>query len=286
MTPIPVCNCHDCGISLMPDTPIGSRDWQRYMVHDHIWEESGMGPDDGYLCIACLEGRLKRRLRPFDLQPLRINDPARDDDTEYLAVLKAQSWRLYGRDTTDVGTTVAATTGYRAAATALWGGAGAYVHDSYTRMLPMFPGLPPELPIVIGLTAYGKCLGLTRTSLGREPRITIASGEFKERRRVDDVLCHEMLHAWLHLNCKKVEHDTADWYSAVMKLSPQVLGHPIDIKRGAHRKSVRVRKDDGSSVVRKVPNPEAIPHSQIARWPYSFRRADYDWGKPISCPTY
>jgi hypothetical protein len=50
---------------------------------------------------------------------------------------------------------------YRAAAETLWGEAGTYAHDVYTRLLPHYPGLLDALPIVIGITAYGHCLGLT-----------------------------------------------------------------------------------------------------------------------------
>lgn len=51
---------------------------------------------------------------------------------------------------------------YRDAAVTLWGEAGEYVHGVYSRLLPMYPGLPAELPVVIGITAYGGCIGLTR----------------------------------------------------------------------------------------------------------------------------
>ena len=37
-------------------------------------------------------------------------------------------------------------------------------------------------------------------------------------------------------------------------------------------KSVRVKLDDGRSVVRKVGNPDAVPHELVARWPYAFRQ--------------
>ena len=53
--------CADCGVWLIPDTPVGIRDWQRYIVYDHVWRAAGMGPLDGWLCIPCLERRLAGR---------------------------------------------------------------------------------------------------------------------------------------------------------------------------------------------------------------------------------
>ena len=189
---------------------------------------------------------------------------------------------------------VSTTTSYRDAATALWGEAGAYVHDAYNRWLPRFPELPDELPIVIGITAYGRCIGLTRAGWQHGPRITIASNLFKAgRRAVDDTMVHEMLHAWLYVTgqsapAHKSDHDTEAWYAAIRRLSPAVLGHDLDVRRGAARKSVRVKLDDGSSVVRKVANPDYTgpTHDMVARWPHPFRPEDYDCGEPIDCPTY
>lgn len=180
------------------------------------------------------------------------------------------------------------TTTYRDAATLLWGDAGAYAHDAYTRWRPLFPELPDELPIVIGITAYGHCVALTRTGWQRGPRISIASNLFKiGPRRVDDAMVHEMLHAWLAVTGQSTAHDSEAWYAAVRRLSPAVLGHPLDVRRGAHRKSVRVKLDGGSvSVIRKIRNPDAVPHASVAGWPHPFRPEGYDRGEPIDCPTY
>ncbi len=51
---------------------------------------------------------------------------------------------------------------YREAAVVLWGEAGGYVRDYYARIRAVLhPELPPQLPIVIGLTPYGACEGMT-----------------------------------------------------------------------------------------------------------------------------
>jgi hypothetical protein len=65
----------------------------------------------------------------------------------------------------------------RIAAAALWGEGGTFAHDAYVRNRHLFPGLP-ELPIVIGPTAYGRCTGLTRASWPHGPRISLFSAEF------------------------------------------------------------------------------------------------------------
>jgi hypothetical protein len=92
--------CIDCGIQTMPDSPLGSHDWQRYMVRDYTWWRAGMETSNaGWLCIPCLEARLiARHGRPLsgaDFPPLPINRPGRDDDTPRLAELKQAGWTLY-----------------------------------------------------------------------------------------------------------------------------------------------------------------------------------------------
>ena len=45
-----------------------------YMVHDEVWRQTGLGGDDGQLCIGCLENRLKRQLNPTDFIDAPINE--------------------------------------------------------------------------------------------------------------------------------------------------------------------------------------------------------------------
>lgn len=82
--------CVDCGANTAPCT--GKRGcrhagkWEHYMVHNEIWEEAGMSPDDGHLCIGCLEKRIGRRLQPNDFKPdLPCNDPDDPWNTPRLA---------------------------------------------------------------------------------------------------------------------------------------------------------------------------------------------------------
>jgi hypothetical protein len=163
---------------------------------------------------------------------------------------------------------------YREAAFALWGEAGHLVHDAYDRLQPLYPELPNELPIVIGLTDYGWCFGLTRGQCDAGPRITIASNAFERGALyVEDLVAHEMLHLWLKRAGQGSTHASADWYSAVRRLSPAVLGR-------ADRPSL----DDGH-IVRKVKVGTTRTLAEMATWPHSFRPRNYDWGPPIVVPT-
>jgi len=176
------------------------------------------------------------------------------------------------------------------------------------------------LPIVIGITAYGACaglmryradssplpivLGITAGAGGAEPtcfrrdstaRISIASNVFAHgRRAVDDVMVHEMLHVHLLQRGEDPAHDGAPWYAAVRRLSPAVLGHELDVRRGGARRSVRVVNpragEDGqpATLVRKRPVADAVPHVQVTRWPDAFRTRSRG-GKPVTplpCPAY
>ncbi len=187
------------------------------------------------------------------------------------------------------------TVSYRDAAEALWGEAGTYAHDAYTRTRQsLYPELPAQLPIVIGITAYGACHGLTRAGWEHGPRISLASLAFaRGRRYVDDVLTHEMLHAWLLVTDRETAHDSAAWYQQVRRLSPAVLGREVDARRGGARRSARVPNPayapgggTPKTVVRKQPVPAAVQHCDVATWPASFRPAGYPWGDPVNCPSY
>ena len=196
---------------------------------------------------------------------------------------------------------------YREAAIKFWGEAGAYAYDAYARLRrSLFPELPEQLPLVIGIAAYGHCLGLTRGQWEHGPRIslppeifqgTTAKGASRHvtggTRQVDDVLTHEMLHAWLHVTGRPMKHDSADWYEAIRRLSPSVLGRELDARRGAARKSVRIPNpayqpggEEPKTLVRKEAVKDAVQHGDVALWPQAFRPAGYDWGTPITCPSY
>ena len=81
--------CADCGTATTPC--LGRRGcrhigrWEWYMVRPALWELAWIrspnrtvnqfGVSDGFLCIACLEARLGRRLTSADFIDAPVNDP-------------------------------------------------------------------------------------------------------------------------------------------------------------------------------------------------------------------
>jgi hypothetical protein len=53
--------CQDCGLDV---TAAGH--W--HMLLDSVWACTGLGPEDGVLCLPCIERRLGRRLAYDDFQ--------------------------------------------------------------------------------------------------------------------------------------------------------------------------------------------------------------------------
>ena len=58
--------CIDCAACTLCE-------YEYYMVTDQVWERSGLGGDDGMLCIGCLEQRLGRVLHAKDFTDVPIN---------------------------------------------------------------------------------------------------------------------------------------------------------------------------------------------------------------------
>lgn len=63
-------HCVDCGENTSEHNG-GLNEY--YMVHDGVWALSGLGPNDGMLCIDCLERRIGRCLTAKDFPPVFIN---------------------------------------------------------------------------------------------------------------------------------------------------------------------------------------------------------------------
>lgn len=122
---------------------------------------------------------------------------------------------------------------YRQAAALLWGDAGDFAATEFVRLnREHFAGSIPPMPIVIGLTAFGRCIGLTRGGGWLDsPRITLAPELFNGNRRtsggprmISDTLVHEMVHAALILRGEDPEHNGDPWCRLIAELSPAVLG--------------------------------------------------------------
>jgi hypothetical protein len=61
-------DCFDCG----QDTgEYGLNEY--YAVHNHVWALTGLGPEDGLLCVGCLERRIGRQLSGGDFPDVFIN---------------------------------------------------------------------------------------------------------------------------------------------------------------------------------------------------------------------
>jgi hypothetical protein len=183
---------------------------------------------------------------------------------------------------------------YVHAAATLWGDAGVFAYRTFDALNDeYFDGGLPALPIVIGITAFGKCIALTRSE-GTDilPRITLASNIFaptghgQQMRTaypyganvVRDVLLHEMIHAQLRLDGQDGQHNGQPWCDAITRLSPAVLGH------GILAAPVKARRVDGKVV--KAPRDGYLPQAALASWPGSLRPDGWDRGPAIPVPSY
>ncbi len=108
--------CRDCRMDTTPcagghahrrTTPTNLRcqhkgRWEYYMVHNSVWKQAGMpvrrsafpSGATGFLCIGCLEQRLRRTLTD-DFPDLPINEPD-PSDTERLARIKQEKRQRSG----------------------------------------------------------------------------------------------------------------------------------------------------------------------------------------------
>lgn len=188
---------------------------------------------------------------------------------------------------------------YRAAAALLWGPAGDFAAAEFARLnREHFAGSVPPLPIVIGLSAYGHCLGATRPDWHPVPRISLTPEIFTGSERtpggtltVPDVLVHEMVHAVLMLRGEDRAHNSAPWCRMIAELSPGVLGHEISVRPVRPRRIPNpVRASDPTApktvVARRALDGE-LTQDQLARWPMTLRPAAYyTAGRRLEVPTY
>ena len=186
---------------------------------------------------------------------------------------------------------------YRQAAVWLWGQAGEFAAGEFAALnREHFAGSVPPLPIVIGITAYGHCIALTRGH--STPRISLASELFNGSGRlrggplmVSDTLIHEMLHAFLMLRGENPAHNAAPWCRMITDLTPGLAGREVQAERvGTMRVPNPDREIDPAApktkVVRRA-RPGYLTQDQLARWPHSVRPEDYYLTqKPIPVDTY
>jgi hypothetical protein len=190
---------------------------------------------------------------------------------------------------------------YRQAAALLWGEAGEFAAAEFARLnREHFAGSIAPMPVVIGLTAYGRCIGVTKYAPGwlAAPRITLAPELFNGSgrtpggpRMVSDVLVHEMVHAALILRGEDPRHNGEPWCQAITELSPGVLGREITARPVLPRRVPNpARAADPAApktIVVRQPGPGAMSQAELAAWPHCRRPAGYyRGGEPVPVPTY
>jgi len=178
-----------------------------------------------------------------------------------------------------------------------WGPAGEFAADEFMRLnREHFAGSVSPVPIVIGIAAYGHCIGLTRGH--STPRITLASELFNGSKRqpggplsVSDTLIHEMVHAFLRLRGENPDHNCAPWCRMITELTPGIAGRGIQAAPvGAMRVPNPDRDTDPEApktrVVRRA-QPGYLTQKDLSRWPHSIRPAGYyDRQQPIPVDPY
>lgn len=201
---------------------------------------------------------------------------------------------------------------YANAAALLWGKAGQYAAAEFTRLnRELFAGSVIPMPIIIAMTPYGHCIGLTgapswlasprislapEVFLGSADRLDLATGRMGPGRirggprQVSDVLLHEMIHAALILRGEDPDHNEAPWCKLITELSADLLGLDISARPvRTHRVPNPARETNPAApktIVRRMPEPGCLPQMSLARWPHSLRPADwYDGDRPIYVPA-
>jgi len=188
---------------------------------------------------------------------------------------------------------------YARAASLLWGPAGELAAAEFARLnRELFAGSIPPVPVMIGLTAFGHCIGLTRTADWlAAPRITLApelfNGNHRTRggpRMVADVLVHEMVHAALRFRGEDSAHNAAPWCRLITELSPGLAGREISARPVRTRRIPNPARESDPAApktkVARVADPGCMPQKALARWPHSIRPDDWYAGDaPIRVPT-
>lgn len=197
---------------------------------------------------------------------------------------------------------------YARAAALLWGEAGEFAAAEFLRLnRELFAMSIPPMPIIIGLTAFGGCIGLTRSAAWLEaPRITLAPEIFRGSldgpdgspgrvrggpRQVSDVLLHELIHAALMFRGEDSSHNAPPWCCLITELSPVVLGREISARPVRTKRIPNPARDTDpdapKTIVKRLPDDGCLPQLALARWPHSLRPPGwYDDDRPIHVLAY
>jgi hypothetical protein len=202
---------------------------------------------------------------------------------------------------------------YADAAALLWGKAGEFAAAEFARHnCEHFAGSIPPMPIIIAMSAYGHCIGLTRAPAWlASPRISLTPEVFNGSaekfnpltgrtmpgrtrggpRQVSDVLLHEMIHATLIFRGENPDHNGDPWCKLITELSPDVLGFDINARPvRTHRVPNPARATNPKApktIVKRMPDDGCLAQMELARWPHSLRPPGwYDADVPIYVPAY
>jgi hypothetical protein len=177
--------------------------------------------------------------------------------------------------------TTAITRADRAALENLWGDAGTWAANTWTRLnTTHFKRLLHYHGIVWGLTPHGSRLGHTSHTrrITLHPALLNPKGDaWKIRdqlgtRYAEDVLLHEMIHVALFEkgvdhNHDEGHHNTDEWCAEIMRITPRLGLPPIKAA------PVKPRRVNGK--VRRLQLDGHLSRDDIARWPHSIRPAAY-----------
>lgn len=180
-----------------------------------------------------------------------------------------------------------------------WGRAGEFAATEFRRLSrELFAGSIPPMPVIIGLTAYGACLGFTRPAGWLAfPRITLAPEVFSGNHRtrggpltVSDTIVHEMVHAALILRGEDPRHNEAPWCKLITELSPEVLSAEITARPVRARRIPNPDRETDPSApktkVARVPDDGCLTRTGLAGWPLSLRPPGYySHQDPIPVPS-
>jgi hypothetical protein len=165
----------------------------------------------------------------------------------------------------------------RAALENLWGEAGAWAADTWTRLnADHFNGRLRYHGIVFGLTPHGRNLGHTH----HDGRITLHPSLLDPRQRAwmirdrlgmrfaEDVLVHEMVHVTLFAvgvdnDDRHPHHNTDEWCAEIVRITPRLGLPPIKAA------PVKPRRIDGTMMRRELDGH--LSRDAIAHWPHSLR---------------
>jgi hypothetical protein len=196
---------------------------------------------------------------------------------------------------------------YAQAAELLWGHAGHVATAEFERINTTFfdPAVPP-VPVIIGLTAYGRCIGAVRDCRTwlESPRITLAPEIFTGTRTAEpkrqvhggilmvaDVLVHEMIHADLMLRGLDPGHNAEPWCAAITHLSPQLLGHTVTASPVKPRRIPNPARETNpeapKTIVARAGVGGGLSQAELATWPHCQRpRGYYAAADPIEVPSW